>query len=70
MFFPPWPNPPETVALASHWLADLTVRYQASPTVGLFARVANLLDTDYEQVYGYRMPGRTVYAGITATFAR
>ena len=70
VFFPPWPNPPETVALASHWLADMTVRYQASPTIGVFARVANLLDTEYEEVYGYRMPGRTVYAGITATFAR
>jgi len=69
-FFPPWPNPPETVALDAHWLADLTVRYQASPTIGLFARVANLLDTEYEQVFGYRMPGRTVYAGITAKFAR
>ena len=69
-FFPPWPNPPETVTLDAHWLADLTVRYQASPTISLFARVANLLDTDYEQVYGYRMPGRTVYAGVTAQFAR
>jgi vitamin B12 transporter len=69
-FFPPWPDPPEIVTLDMHWLADLTVRYQLSPAVGLFARVANLLDTEYEQVYGYRMPGRTVYAGITARFAR
>jgi vitamin B12 transporter len=69
-FFPPWPNPPEIVTLDAHWLADLTVRYQASPTIDLFARIANLLDTDYEQVYGYQMPGRTVYAGVTARFAR
>ena len=69
-FFPPWPKPPETVALASHWLADLTVRYQVTPTVGLFTRVGNLLDADYEQVYGYRMPGRTVYAGISVSLVR
>ena len=69
-FFPPWPNPPEIVTLDAHWLADLTVRYQASPAISLFARVANLLDTEYEQVYGYQMPGRTVYAGVTAQFAR
>ena len=69
-FFPPWPNPPETITLSTHWLADVTLRYQLSATVGLFTRVSNLLDADYEQVYGYRMPGRTVYAGVSVSLAR
>lgn len=70
VFFPPWPNPPETVTLDQHWLADLAVRYQVSNRVGVFTRVSNLLDAEYEQVYGYRMPGRTVYAGVTVSLDR
>jgi vitamin B12 transporter len=69
-FFPPWPNPPETVALHSHWLVDLTARYRLSRSVDLFARVGNLLDTDYEQVYGYATPGRAAYAGVQLAFGR
>ena len=69
-FFPPWPNPPEIITLDAHWMVDLTVRYQASPAISLFARAANLLDTEYEQVYGYRMPGRTVYVGVSAQITR
>jgi vitamin B12 transporter len=69
-FFPPWPNPPETVTLTTHWLADATLSYQVASNIRLFTRVANLLDASYEHVYGYRMPGRTVYAGITVSLAR
>jgi vitamin B12 transporter len=69
-FFPPWPNPPETVVLHSHWLVDLTARYRLLPGVDLFARVSNLLDTDYEQVYGYATPGRAAYAGVQLAFGR
>jgi len=69
-FFPPWPNPPETVTLSTHWLADLTLRYEVSAAVALFTRVSNLLDADYEHVYGYQTPGRTVYAGVSVTLAR
>ena len=69
-FFPPWPNPPETVTLSKHWLVDLTARYQLAPGVSAFARVSNLLDTDYEQVYGYNTAGRAAYAGLTLAFGR
>jgi vitamin B12 transporter len=69
-FFPPWPNPPEVVTLDSHWLLDLTAQYRISPGFRIFARATNLLDTDYEQVYGYRTQGRAIYAGIQAEFGR
>ena len=70
IFFPPWPNPSEIVNLENYWLLDLTAQYQLNDTVKLFARGTNLLDTEYEQVYGYRTPGRAGYAGIQVSFGR
>lgn len=69
-FFPPWPNPPEVVTLSNHWLVDLTTQYSVTDSVKVFARANNLLDTDYEQVYGYRTPGRAAYAGIQVDFGQ
>ncbi len=68
VFFPPWPNPAEVVTLGHYWLVDLTAQYRVSNGVQLFARGSNLLDTEYEQVYGYRTPGRAAYAGVRVAF--
>ena len=68
MFFPPWPQLPEIVTLSNYWVVDVNGQYEVSSTVRLFARIANLADSDHEQVYGYRTPGRSVYAGIHLNF--
>jgi vitamin B12 transporter len=68
IFFPPWPNPSEIVTLSNYWLLDLTAQYQVSNAIKLFARTSNLLDTEYEQVYGYNTPGRAVYGGLEVGF--
>ncbi|MDH3621324.1 MAG: TonB-dependent receptor [Gammaproteobacteria bacterium] len=68
VFFPPWPNPSEVVTLENYWLLDLTAQYQVTDNVKVFARGNNLLDTEYEQVYGYRTPGRAAYAGVQVSF--
>jgi vitamin B12 transporter len=68
VFFPPWPSPSEIVTLDNYWLVDLTAQYGVSDQVRLFARTSNLLDTEYEQVFGYRTSGRSVYAGVQVTF--
>jgi len=70
IFFPPFPAPPEIVNLESYWLLDLTVQYQLTPAFGIFAKGTNLLDQDYEQVYGYQTLGRAGYLGIRANFGR
>lgn len=70
IFFPPFPAMSEIVTLDSYWLVELTGAYDISKTVNLFARVANLLDEDYEQIYGYQTPGRSVFAGIRVSFGR
>jgi vitamin B12 transporter len=68
VFYPPWPQPSQLVTLPSYWLLDLTAQYDVSPAITLFARAANLLDTDYQQVYGYRTPGLHTYAGMQVNF--
>ncbi len=52
------------------WLVDLTAQYQLTPSVRLFARGTNLLDEDYEQVYGYRTLGRAGYLGVRIGFGQ
>ncbi len=67
-FFPPFPNPPTVVTLERHLLVDLTAQFQLSPRVSLFARGTNLLDEEYEQVFGYRTLGRAGYVGVRLSF--
>ncbi len=69
-FFPPWPEPPQRVTLDSHWLVDLVIRYRASEALTIFARGSNLLDDDYEHVYGYRTLGRTGFLGVRMNFGQ
>jgi len=68
IFFPPWPNPSELVTLDSYWLVDLTAQYRATDSVTVFAKGTNLLDEDYEQVFGYRTLGRASYVGVRVAF--
>ena len=67
-FFPPWPALPEVVELDSHWLLDLTASYDFGRNATVYVRTNNLLDEDYEQVYGYQTPGRSAYVGIRLSF--
>jgi vitamin B12 transporter len=70
LFFPPFPDPSEIVTLDAYWLVDLAVHYRVTPAVTLFARGTNLLDDEYEQVYGYRTLGRAGYVGVRTNFGR
>ena len=58
IFFPPWPNPSEIVTLDNYWLVDLAAQYRVTDSVTVFAKGTNLLDENYEQVFGYRTLGR------------
>ena len=67
-FFPPFPLPSQTVTLDSYWLVGVTVRYEASSRASLYVRATNLFDEEYEQVVGYRTPGRSAYVGVEIGF--
>ncbi len=70
IFFPPFPAPSEIVPLDSYWLVDLTAGYAVNRNINVYARLTNLLDEDYEQVYGYRTPGRSGYFGVRLKFGQ
>ena len=69
-FFPPFPDPSEIVTLDDFWLVDMNANFRVSPRTSLFVRATNLLDEDYEQVYGYRTLGRSLFAGVRFGFGR
>ncbi|HQT91365.1 MAG TPA: TonB-dependent receptor, partial [Candidatus Kryptobacter bacterium] len=50
--------------LADYTLAGAYVSYEAAQFVDVFLRVENLLNASYQTIYGYPMPGRTLFAGL------
>jgi vitamin B12 transporter len=56
--------PVQPVRLHPYWLAGGRVAWTLRPGVELFARGSNLFDATYQDVFGYRMEGRALYAGI------
>jgi len=56
--------PFQTVHLHSYWLGGAQIAYAVSGRVELFARAANAFDANYQDVFGYRTEGRSLYAGI------
>ena len=56
--------PFDTVRLGSYWLAGARLGYSIMPGIELFARGSNLLDSRYEDVFGYRTEGRAAYVGV------
>ena len=58
----------DRVTLAGYTLVNLTASYDLKPNVTLYLRGENLLDDDYQEVFGYQAPGIGVYAGLKARF--
>ncbi len=52
----------------SYSLVNLAASRRWSQNVTLFTRVDNLFDRNYEEVTGYGTAGRSLYAGLTASF--
>jgi vitamin B12 transporter len=67
-FEPVAPFGQQTVTLDSYYLASVAVSYRLTEQASIYGRVENLLDGDYEDVYGYNTPGIGAYAGIRLNF--
>jgi vitamin B12 transporter len=67
-YFPPYPLEPERVTLDSFTLVNVSGSYQISDSLTVFARIENLLDEDYEEIYGFSSQGQGAYAGIRYNF--
>ncbi|MYL02110.1 MAG: TonB-dependent receptor [Gammaproteobacteria bacterium] len=68
IFYPPWPNPSRRVSLDSFLLASLTASWQSTSRVRWHIRAENLGDTRFEEVYGFRGPGRSIHLGVQFSF--
>jgi vitamin B12 transporter len=53
-----------TRTLDSYWLVNLAASYEVLSGVAVVGRIENLLNEDYEEVYGYQSPGIGAYAGL------
>lgn len=59
---------PVRVQLDDYTLVNLNARVKLAERLDAFARVENLLDERYEQVFSFVSPGRTAVVGIEARF--
>jgi vitamin B12 transporter len=58
-------RPDGTQVLAAYSVVDVTLSHALSREVKLFGRIENLLDANYETVYGYNQPRFGVFVGVT-----
>ena len=56
------------VSLREYTLIRLAGQYNVTRNVSVTARIENLLDQDYEEIFSYRPSGRAFYAGVQARF--
>jgi vitamin B12 transporter len=59
---------PEIVSLRDYWLVTAAASYKLQPGLELYARVENVFDVNYQEVFGYNTPGLSAYAGVRLTF--
>jgi vitamin B12 transporter len=52
------------VSLKSYTLVNLNATYDVTRNVQIFGRVENLLDKNYQEVFGFATPGRAAYGGV------
>lgn len=57
----------DVTTLGQYITLDLTGTYRLDQNWELFARMDNVTDTDYEQVFGFATPGIAGYAGVNFT---
>jgi vitamin B12 transporter len=62
------PFPFERVTLDPYWLVNVAAAYKVQPGMEVFGRIENLLDSHYQQVYGFETAGIAAYAGVRFTY--
>ncbi len=60
--------PATPVTLDSYFLVNLRASYRLNDRVKIFARVDNLFNQYYEEIWGYGTPGLSAYGGIKVSY--
>lgn len=58
----------ERITMEDYTTVDLSCLYKITDKFQVFGRIENLLDEEYQEVYGFAAPGRSLYAGGKANF--
>ena len=66
ILFQSWPYP--TVTLSDYTLASINTRYKINDHTEYYLNIMNVLDEEYETIYGYNVPELSVYSGIRLNF--
>ena len=56
------------VTLDDYLLVNVAASYKLDDRITLFGRVENMLDSEYEEVYGYTSAPAAAYAGLKVEF--
>jgi len=62
--------PYNLVDLDPYWLANARIAYRLRDGIEASVRIANLLDSHYQDLVGYRTEGRTIHAGLRLALGR
>lgn len=62
--------PATRLTLDSYTLVNIAAEYTATKTLTIIARVENLFDEDYENVFGFASPGIGGYVGVQVRFSK
>ncbi|MGA7839002.1 MAG: TonB-dependent receptor, partial [Ignavibacteriaceae bacterium] len=60
--------PATRVTLGSYTLINASATYKVTGAIQIYGRLVNLLNSDYEEVYGYGTAKRSGYAGVKISF--
>lgn len=61
-------TPQTRVTLAAYTLVNFSASIDITEKITVFGRIENLLDEAYEEVFSFRAPGRSAYAGTRVRF--
>ena len=65
---PPGERPMDMPTLTSYWLVNVLVKYPVNDYGTVYVGCENLLNENYEETYGFRMPERMLYGGVEFKF--
>jgi len=60
--------PATRITLDSYTLLNASATYKVNDLIQLYCRLVNILDSSYEEIYGYGTAGRSGYLGLKISF--
>jgi vitamin B12 transporter len=64
VYFPPFPEPSQVVALSNHTLVNINLNYSATEKFEMYLKLENALNENYEEVFGYQTLGFGASLGL------